>query len=175
MTNQEPLSEAPTLELVNSESAPAAATESPQPKTNPEAENRPEDLAVIGSALIGAVERALAGSGADFAPLFRAVRLELADDYTFLDPFALDPSTGRFEYSGSLVSVNQELPSSTYVAGISEALGRVVDRVAIGDRARRVRERVGLELALVARKQGPALTQSGFRTQLDRIAGTKVI
>jgi hypothetical protein len=174
MTNQEPLSEAPTLEFVNSESANAAAAEPPQPKTDPEAENRQADLA-IGSALIGAVERALAGSGADFAPLFRAVRLELADDYTFLDPFALDPSTGRFEYSGSLVSVNQELPSSTYVAGISEALRRVVDRVAIGDRARRVRERVGLELALVARKQGPALSQSGFRTQLDRIAGTKVI
>jgi hypothetical protein len=172
MTNQDPSGEATTLELMNPESANAAAT-APAP-SDPEEQNR-QELATIGSALIGAVERALVGRDADFAALFRAVRLELADDYLFLDPFALDPSTGRFEYSGSLVSVTQDLPSNTYVAGISEALRRVVDRVATGDRGRRVRERVGLELALVARKQGPALAQSGFQTQLDRIAGTKVI
>lgn len=172
MTDQDTLSEARTLELVSPESAPAVAKESPRHSGSEEGR---EDLATLGSIVIGAVERALVGSGADFSALFRAVRLELADDYVFLDPFALDSSTGRFEYSGSAVTLPQELPSSTYVGGVSEALRRVVDRVATGDRARRVRERVGLELALVARKQGPALTQSGFQAQLDRIAGTKVI
>ena len=34
--------------------------------------------------LVGGVERALTGAGADFASLFNAARLELADDYTFL-------------------------------------------------------------------------------------------
>jgi len=175
MDNRYPPGEASTLELINPEALTAVATESSHPDADPEKENRSEDLTAIGSALIGAVEHAMADAGADFAALFRAVRVELADDYAFLDPFALDPSTGRFGYSGALVPVSQELPTNTYVAGISEALRRVVDRVATGDRARRVRERVGLELALVARKQAPALAQSGFRTQLDRIAGTKVI
>lgn len=174
MANQDAHGEATTLEMTNAGSARAMAKESAPRQTEPE-DNRPEDLAAIGGALIGAVERAVVGTGADFGGLFRAVRLELADDYLFLDPFALDPSTGRFEYSSSLVTVSPELPSGTYVAGISEALRRVVDRVATGDRARRIRERVGLELALVARKQGPALIRSGFRTELDRIAGTKVI
>jgi hypothetical protein len=62
-----------------------------------------------------------------------------------------------------------------FVAGISEALRRVVDQLAIGDRARRARERVALELARVARKNGDAIAASGFREQLDRIAGTKVL
>jgi hypothetical protein len=120
--------------------------------------------------LIGGVERALTGAGADFALLFNAARLELADDYTFLDPMS-----DGFTYSNSVVTLNGELPANSLVAGLSEALRRVVDRVATGDRARRVRERVALELFSVARKRNEILARSGFLSQLDRIAGTKVI
>jgi hypothetical protein len=120
--------------------------------------------------LIGGVERALTGTGADFAALFRVTRLEVADDYTFLDPMS-----NSFEYANSLATVTHELPPHTYVAGVSEALRRVVEKVATGDRARRVRERVALELALLARKRKELLTRSGFQAQFDRIAGTKVI
>jgi hypothetical protein len=120
--------------------------------------------------LIGAVERALTGAGADFASLFNTARLELADDYTFLDPMS-----DGFTYSNSVVTLNGEMPANSYVAGLSEALHRVIDRVATGDRARRVRERVALELLSVARKRNEILARSGFLSQMDRIAGTKVI
>ena len=120
--------------------------------------------------LIGGVERALTGAGADFASLFNTARLELADDYTFLDPMS-----DGFTYSNSVVTLDGEMPANSYVAGLSEALRRVVDRVATGDRARRVRERVALELFSVARKRNEILARSGFLSQLDRIAGTKVI
>jgi hypothetical protein len=120
--------------------------------------------------LIGGVERALTGVDADFISLFGAARLELADDYTFLDPMS-----DGFTYSNSVVTLTGELPANSYVAGLSEALRRVIDRVATGDRARRVRERVALELFSVARKRNEILARSGFRAQLDRIAGTKVV
>ena len=120
--------------------------------------------------LVGGVERALTSVDADFASLFGAARLELADDYTFLDPMS-----DSFAYSNSVVTLTGDSPANSYVAGLSEALRRVVDRVATGDRARRVRERVALELFSVARKRNEILARSGFRAQLDRIAGTKVI
>jgi hypothetical protein len=120
--------------------------------------------------LIGGVERAVTGAGDDFASLFDTVRLELADDYTFLDPMS-----DSFAYSNSVVTLDPEMPANSYVAGLSEALRRVVDRVATGDRARRLRERVALELFSVARKRSEILARSGFLAQLDRIAGTKVI
>ena len=120
--------------------------------------------------LIGGVERALTGAGADFASLFNAVRVELSDDYTFLDPM-----TGEFTYANSLVALTRAVPESSYVIGLSEALRHVVDRVAAGDYARRIRERVALELFSVVRKRKEILTRSGFLPQLDRIAGTKVI
>jgi hypothetical protein len=120
--------------------------------------------------LIGAVERALTGAGADFAALFQAARLELADDYIFLDPMS-----GQFTYANSVVTLTGEIPIGPYVIGLSEALRRMVGIVATGDRARRVRERVALELFSVTRKRNEILARSGFLPQLDRIAGTKVI
>ena len=123
----------------------------------------------VSGALIGAIERALTGAGADFPSLFRAARIELADDYPFLDPIS------GLDYANSTVTTKDEFPGGAFIAGVSEALRRVVDQVAQGDRARRIRERVALDLAVVARKQKGALERSGFDAQLDRIAGTRVI
>jgi hypothetical protein len=120
--------------------------------------------------LVGGVERALSGADADFESLFNGARLELADDYTFLDP-----TSGEFAYSNSVVTLGGSVPAAAYVSGLSETLRRVVDAVATGDRARRVRERVALELLSVARKRREILERSDFLSQLDRIAGTKVL
>ena len=120
--------------------------------------------------LIGAVERAVYGAGVDFADLLRSARVELADDYPFLDP-----TSNEFQYANAVVTLKDEPSPSAYVAGLSELLRRIVNKVAEGDRARRMRERVAVELAIVARKQGDALERSGFHEHLDRIAGTKVI
>lgn len=145
-------------------------------ETAPVFEPAPTDEAEWGAVvkasgeLIGGVERALTNVDADFGTLFRAVRIELADDYTFLDPMS-----DGFEYAHSVVTLRGEVPANSYVAGLSEALRGVVNKVAAGERARRVRERVALELFAIARKRNEVLSRSGFMAQLDRIAGTKVI
>jgi len=142
--------------------------------TAPDPEPRDEiewDAVVkLSGELVGAVERAVIGAGADFGSLLNAARLELADDYTFLDPMS-----GDFSYAKSTVVLTGDVPAGAYAIGLSEALRRVVDGVATGDRARRVRERVALEMFSVARKRKEILSRSGFLTQLDRIAGTKVL
>ena len=120
--------------------------------------------------LFAAVERAIVAMGSNFTPLFEKVRLELADDYVFLDPIVK-----TFHYSAGVASLKNEPAVSVFVSGISEALRRTVDRVAVGDRARRVRERVALEMLSVARQRTHVLERSGFRAQLDRIAGTRVM
>lgn len=124
----------------------------------------------LGGELVGAVERGITAHGESFAPLFEAERLALADDYSFLDPMS-----NRFSYKDGNVSLAPEVTVGVYVSGLSEALRRTVDRVASGDRARRVRERIAIELLGVARKHKEVLERSAFSLQLDRIAGTKVI
>lgn len=128
-----------------------------------------ETMRVSGE-LIAGVERAATSLGADFASLFRETRISLADDYAFLDPI-----TGQMRYENSSVTMNGDSQPQGYVAGVSEALRRVVDQIATGERERRTRERIALELARVARKHSEALARSGFSEQLDRIAATKVI
>ena len=128
-----------------------------------------ETMRVSGE-LIAGLERAATSLGADFDALFRETRISLADDYAFLDPM-----TGQLRYENSSVTMNRDSQPQGYVAGVSEALRRVVDQIATGERERRTRERIALELARVARKHNEALARSGFSEQLDRIAGTKVI
>lgn len=124
----------------------------------------------VAAEVIGAVERGVNAGGAEFLSLFDAVCLELADDYVFLDPMSR-----TFQYQDGVASLQSDPPMNVFVSGLSEALRRIVDRVAVGDRARRVHERIALELLPVARKRGEVLERSGLRMQLDRIAGTKVM
>jgi hypothetical protein len=120
--------------------------------------------------LIAAIERAAASTGANFDSMFRMARLELADDYSFLDP-----NDGRFEYVNGEIALHSSPNPRAFVSGIGEALRRVVERLAAGKRAASVRERVALELAVLARRRGRQLEHFGFMPQLDRIAGTRVI
>lgn len=120
--------------------------------------------------LIGAVERAVTSAGVDFNQLFRSARIAMADDFPFLEP-----STDSFQYFDSKVTMRNDLPAGSFVAGLSELLRWTVNRVATGDRERRVRERVALELALLARRDNDVMRRTGFQDHFDRIAGTKVI
>ena len=155
------------------ESMRSATKEEPaaqESQSAPATENEWNDVVRVSGDLIGGIDRVATAAGADFASLFRQVQISLADDYTFLDPMS-----GHFEYANSAVTMSNSVPVKSYVAGVTEALRRTVEQIATGERARRTRERVALELARVARKNGDALTRSGFKSQLDRIAGTKVI
>ena len=120
--------------------------------------------------LIGAVERAALGAGADFQKIFRAARLEIADDYPFLDP-----SVSLFHYENGVVELQKAQNMKMFVAGMTECLRRVVNLAATGPRGRTVRERVALALAVLVRRQHSKLEHFGLSQQLERIAGTKVL
>jgi hypothetical protein len=128
------------------------------------------DLLRLSGELIGTVERAALSTGADFNGLFRAVRLTLADDFSFLDP-----ATGRFEYDNGAVELHGKPGDNAYISGISEALRRVVNKISVGPRASSVRERVALEMAVLARRRQSQLAHFKLTPQLNRIAGTRVL
>ncbi len=129
------------------------------------------DLLRVSGELIAAVESAMQAAGENFAASFRAVRLEMADDYTFLDP-----SEERFEYSNGAVRLNTKINANAYASGVSECLRRVVERVARSSSAggKTVRERIALKLAVLARRRQTELARFKLTAQLDRIAGTRV-
>lgn len=135
-----------------------------------------DELARVSGELIAAVSRAVASTGADFDTHFSQTRLALADDYPFLDP-----ALGNFEYrdDGAIELRAGKLDARVYVSGVTECLRRVVDRLAAQSRdnngGKSFRERVALELAVLARRRQTALARTQFIPQLERIAGTRVL
>ncbi len=125
-------------------------------------------VTLISAAVIGAVERAVQSTGLSFDEQFHLARVEIGDDYPFLDP-----TVGGFEYQGSSVNLEAQPAPSTYVQAVSEVLKRVVNRVAKRQNESSFRERVAVELAMAARHMENGL--GVFTSQLDRIAGTRVL
>ena len=156
------------LELVNP-SAQRLSAEIEAAAVEPSAEDLEWDnLLRASEALIAAVERAVQTTGEDFTACFRLMRLQLGDDYPFLDP-----TVGGFDYSNSSVRLSKQPVPGAYVSGISECLRRIINKVAADKKSKRFRERLAVELAVAARRQANAFVQ--FTPQLDRIAGTRVL
>ncbi|HZH89695.1 MAG TPA: hypothetical protein VEX70_03635 [Pyrinomonadaceae bacterium] len=120
--------------------------------------------------VIAAVERGVAAaSNENFAAHFQAARREIGDDYPFLVALA-----DCVEYENGEARLKHGTDVEKFVAGTSESLRRVVERVAAtGERARGVRREVARELAVLAERRPRALTRFGFAAQLERIAGLR--
>jgi hypothetical protein len=133
-----------------------------------EAEPQISSVTLVSAAVIAAVERAVQSTGMSFDDQFHIARVEIGDDYPFLDP-----TVGGFEYKKSSVTLTAQPAPSAYVQAVSEALKRVVNRVAKRQNESSFRERVAVELAMVARHMQDGLGE--FTSQLDSIAGTRVL
>jgi hypothetical protein len=125
-----------------------------------------EGLLASSGELLAAVERAALVESANFSAQLQAVRIQLGDDYPFLDP-----TVGEFQYEQGQVRLNSRPAVATYVTSLVECLRRITNHLAAGAHGDRFRERVAAELALAARREAVP----GFVHYLDRIAGTRVI
>jgi hypothetical protein len=148
--------------------AAAAAAAATTTGTQDEIDRR--NVLQLSGEVIAAVERGVAAaSNENFAAHFQAARREIGDDYPFLI------SLGNcVEYEGGEARLRRGTDVGEFVAGTSESLRRVVERVAAtGERARGVRREVARELAALAERRPRALARFGFTPQLERIAGLR--
>lgn len=156
-----------SLDASTNESNGHESTGEPARLTPEEAER--EELVGLGGEVIAAVERAILSNGGDFAASFLSARIELADDYSFLDP-----TTENLEYTRpGRVRLRSNPTASVYATGISECMRRVVAKVATGELGTRVRTRVALELAILSRRRQTQLARYRFARQIDRIVGIR--
>jgi hypothetical protein len=120
--------------------------------------------------LIASVERAIVASGGgEFAARFRAARGELKEQYPFLSSLS-----SCVEYDGGEARLARGADAGAFVAGVCEALRRVVEREAAEDGgARGVRREVARELAALEERRPRALARFNFTPQLERIAGIR--
>ena len=127
-----------------------------------------DELLAASGELISAVERAVQSIDEDFAGHFRSALVAIGDDYSFLDPTA-----GVFQYTKAKVQLRDYPDAAAYISGLTEGLRRVVSKLVAAKGGASFRERVAVELAVAARKKENAFAE--FTTELDRIAGTRVL
>jgi hypothetical protein len=120
--------------------------------------------------LIAAVERAVvATTGGEFASHFREARVEVSQQYPFLASLS-----ACVEYANGEARLARATQVEEFVAGVCDALRRVVERASAGDGgARGVRREVARELAALAERRPRALARFQFTPQLERIAGIR--
>ena len=118
--------------------------------------------------LIGGVERAVQSVNEDFGARFRETLIQMGDDYPFLDPTA-----GLLDYHEGKVVLHERPAASDFVSSLAEALRRLVSKLVDDKGGVRFRERVAVELAVIARRHEDAFAE--FTPHLDRIAGTRVL
>lgn len=149
-------------------SAEAGAASRTATSTQDEIDRR--NVLQLSGEVIAAVERGVAAaSNENFAAHFQSARREIADDYPFLVSLA-----NCVEYEGGEARLRRGTDVEKFVAGTSEALRRVVERVATtGERARGVRREAARELAALSERRPRALARFGFTPQLERIAGLR--
>ncbi|HEY0078288.1 MAG TPA: hypothetical protein VGB73_06550 [Pyrinomonadaceae bacterium] len=128
------------------------------------------ELLQLSGELIAAIERAATIAGGDFASAFHHARIQLADDYPFLDP-----AQRRFEYAGGNVRLQGKASTGLYVSGIGEALRRVVERIATEGERIGVRRDVARELSTLKRRRQTALAHFKLAPHLERIAGMRLL
>ena len=127
-----------------------------------------DELLDIGSRVTAAIEHAVGTLGLDFQAALRAARIELGDDYSFLDP-----TSDTFHYKDKRINLNSSPPANVFVVGLSECLRRMVNGIAKAKDGDPFRETVAIELAVAARVRANGL--GPFAAYLDRIAGTRVL
>ena len=158
----------PSQPTVNPQSTLAAAITDDGLPTAQAAETDWDLLLAASGELIGGVERAVRSVNEDFAARFRATLIEMGDDYPFLDPTA-----GLLDYHEGKVALHERPAVSDFVTSLSEGLRRLVTRIVDDTGGVRFRERVAVELAVIARRNENAFAE--FTPYLDRIAGTRVL
>lgn len=147
----------------------AATTGATAGATGEETERR--ELLHLSGELLAAVERAATVAGGDFASAFHRARIQLADDFPFLDPMHR-----RFNYREGAVELQGKTTSmGLYVSGVCEALRRTVEYMASERENIGVRRDVARELSTLARRRQTALAHFKFTSHLERIAGMRLL
>lgn len=154
--------------LIDADAEPSLVDQMPESEPEPNEHLDWQALLQVGADVVAAVERAVNSVGADFASNFRIAAIAVGDDYPFMDP-----TIGEFQYGNGVVTLARRPTPKAFVSGLSDCLRRIVNKLAIDKDGQRLRERVAVELAVAARMRRNGMGQ--FKTQLDRIAGTRVL
>lgn len=123
-----------------------------------------EELIGVTAALLGTTDDILRSAHLGFPDAFNKARVEVSNEFPFLH-------TGKniFLYADGKVILKEEIPPNLFVAGISECLRRILNKLVSNPKFFAVYKRVTQQILILVRRQQPQFDKFGYTRQLERI------
>ena len=112
------------------------------------------------------MDRSLSFAELDFEAAFRKVRHEISTDYPFLHP-----SSEEFDYSNGKIKMTKQMNAKIFVAGISDALRRILDKLDTNPKFARVHHETLQRLVSVANMRAAEYRKFSMTPHIRRILG----
>jgi len=114
--------------------------------------------------LLAVIDRSLAIAKLDFTAAFAKARTEISDDYPFLAP-----DSEMFDYSNGKIEMTEQINAKIFVAGIVEALKRILDKLSLSPKFNKVHHQTLERLQIIMKKREPFYQQLSIDEQLKRL------
>jgi hypothetical protein len=126
----------------------------------------PEDwqtLLNLTAELLDTIDKSLAGANLDFTSAFEKVRVELSNDYPFLNP-----ANEIFDYKNGKIVVRKQLNAQLFAASINEALRRIMGKLAKNPKFSNIHLSTTQKIKKLIERRKPLYDKYFITPQLER-------
>ncbi len=116
--------------------------------------------------MLGVLDKCLAKHNLDFTAAFEKVRMEIAEDYPFMNP-----SEGIFNYKSGRIEMTRRVNENMFVSSIVESIRKIVTRLGENPRFSEQHRTISQVLVALLEKRKPHYDKFGFSKPLRRILG----
>lgn len=116
--------------------------------------------------ILNTVDKTLAESNLDFPAAFEKARLEISEDYPFLNP-----ASGIFDYKNGKTSMSEQISATLFVVSINETLRRIFEKLGNNPKLAEVHRAVMQRIIALIRQRKPLYDKFSITPELEKIVG----
>ncbi|CAN5436747.1 hypothetical protein BH20ACI1_BH20ACI1_32570 [soil metagenome] len=116
--------------------------------------------------ILNTVDKTLAESNLDFPSAFEKARLEISEDYPFLNP-----ASGVFDYKNGKISMDEQISATLFVVSINETLRRIFEKLGNNPKFAEVHRAVMQRIIVLIRQRKPLYDKFSITPELEKIVG----
>ena len=116
--------------------------------------------------ILGSIDKTLAEANLDFPSAFEKARLEISEDYPFLNPVS-----GIFDYQNGEILISEQISSTLFVASINETLRRIFEKLGNNPKLDGVYRATAQKLLALIHQRKPLYDKFFITPELEKIVG----
>lgn len=116
--------------------------------------------------ILNTLDKTLAEANLNFSSAFEKARLEISEDYPFLNPVS-----GIFDYQNGEISISEQISSTLFVVSINETLRRIFEKLGNNPKLTGVYRVTSQNLLTLIHQRKPLYDKFFITPELEKIVG----